>query len=392
MKVSERVAAIVLAGGESRRYGADKLEATVDGVRLLDRSLDALPADVDLIIVGPEREIVRPARFAREDPPGGGPAAAMIAGLRIALSGPVEAVVVFPADAPRGGESAALLLGRLRAHGAYAVVGVDRSGRDQPLQLALCREAAKSLVTRAGSRAGAGESARTLVSWLEPAVLRHRLDGPLAFDIDTTEELRVWRLQASPAIEMIMNALPRRRPLVVALDGHGGAGKSSSATALALRTGGTVLEGDDFYNPALADLDPVERDRMTGADAAKIVIDWRRLRAEALEPLLRGAATAYRPYDWEARDGRLAEPKLLPAGELVIVDGVYSARPELADLVDLAVLIEVDPVIRAERLAEREADDPGWVAFWERAEQHYFQFVRPPSSFDLRLADLGETL
>ena len=89
------------------------------------------------------------------------------------------------------------------------------------------------------------------MSWLEPAVLRHRLDGPLAFDIDTTEELRVWRLQASPAIEMIMKALPRRRPLVVALDGHGGAGKSSSATALALRTGGTVLEGDDFYNPAL---------------------------------------------------------------------------------------------------------------------------------------------
>ena len=106
---------------------------------------------------------------------------------------------------------------------------------------------------------------------------------------------------------------------------------------------------------------------MTDADAAEIVIDWRRLRAEALEPLLRGAATAYRPYDWEARDGRLAEPKPLPTGELVILDGVYSARPELADLVDLAVLIEVDPVIRAERLAEREADDPGWATFWERA-------------------------
>jgi molybdopterin-guanine dinucleotide biosynthesis protein A/uridine kinase len=390
VNASNRVAAVVLAGGQSRRFGADKLAATVDGLSLLDRSLDALPAGVELIIVGPERATVRPARFVREDPPGGGPAAAMIAGLRVALSQPLDAILVFPADAPRGAESAALLLGRLRADRAYAVVGIDGRGRDQPLQLALSSEAAEALVRRAGPQAGAGESARTLVSWLEPAVVRHPLNGALAFDIDTAEQLRLWRLQSSPVVEMIMAALPPGRPVVVALDGRSGAGKSTIATALALRTGGTVLEGDDFYNVSLAGLDAIERDRMSGAEAAELVIDWYRMRSEALQPLRHGQAAAYAPYDWEAHDGRLAESKALPAADLVIVDGVYSARPELADLVDLAVLVDIDPEIRADRLAQREDDDSAWLAFWERAEEHYFTAVRPRDSFDLVVTAPGQ--
>ena len=42
-----RVAAVVLAGGESRRFGTDKLAAIVDGRdRCWTGSLEALPADV----------------------------------------------------------------------------------------------------------------------------------------------------------------------------------------------------------------------------------------------------------------------------------------------------------------------------------------------------------
>jgi molybdopterin-guanine dinucleotide biosynthesis protein A/uridine kinase len=389
-----RVVAIVLAGGASRRFGTDKLEAPVDGSNLLDRSSAALPDDIELIVVGPRRKIARSrsARFVLEDPPGGGPAAALIAGLRLALSEPLEAVVVFPADAPRGGESAVRLLHRLRTDGAYAVVGVDRSGRDQPLQLALGPDAAEALVTEAGARAGARQSARQLISRLEPMLVRQPLEDALAFDIDTADDALIWRLHSSPEVEMIIKALPERRPVVVALDGRSGVGKSILAAALSLRTGGTVLEGDDFYQPALADLGSVRRDRMPDADAAEIVIDWRRFRTEALEPLARGQAATFRPYDWAIHDGRLAEPKRVPAGDVVIIDGVYSGRPELADLVDLAVLVETDEATRTDRLARREADDPDWVEFWERAERHYFRFVRPPASFELRVADLDRTV
>ena len=103
-----------------------------------------------------------------------------------------------------------------------------------------------------------------------------------------------------------------------------------------------------------------------------------------MEPLRAGRAAHYRPYDWEADDGRLSSPRRVGPGELVVVEGVYSARPELADLVDLTVHLDVDPDLRARRLAER-ADDSDWAAFWERGEQHYFTEIRPPASFDPRL-------
>ena len=67
------VAVVVLAGGQSRRFGADKLAAPVEGERLLDRAVAGLPDDAYMIVVGPEVS--------------GGPAAAMVTGLRTALAG-----------------------------------------------------------------------------------------------------------------------------------------------------------------------------------------------------------------------------------------------------------------------------------------------------------------
>jgi uridine kinase len=114
------------------------------------------------------------------------------------------------------------------------------------------------------------------------------------------------------------------------------------------------------------------------------VIDWQRLRDQALLPLRAGESATFQPYDWEADDGRLGPPKTIPAAHLIIVEGVYAARPEFADLVDAAVYLGVDPQIRTRRHAERE-NDPDWVSFWERGEVYYFSTVRPPPSFDLQL-------
>ena len=74
---------------------------------------------------------------------------------------------------------------------------------------------------------------------------------------------------------------------------------------------------------------------------------------------------------------------------MIILDGVYAARPELADLVDVAVYLGVDPQTRARRYGER-LNDPDWVRFWERGEAHYFGAVRPPASFDIQLNDDGD--
>lgn len=382
------VVAVVLAGGESRRFGSDKLAAELDEQTLLDHTLAALPDAFTVIVVGPQRVTQRPVVFTREQPPGGGPAAGLVAGLHTALEHDPDVIVVLPGDAPAAGRGMPALVAALADH--PAVVAVDGVGQWQPLQLALRPDAARHLVELAGPDGAAGRSARRLIAGLDPALVDLAADR--VFDVDTPDQLLVWRLRTGRTVTRVVAAIAARRsaavggPVVVAIDGPGGAGKSTLAAAVALRTGGIVVEGDDFYSPALARRGPAERDRMSDAEAVDAVIDWRRLRREVLEPLRQGRDATYRPYDWAAHDGRLAAATTVPAGDPVIVEGVYSARPELADLLDLTVHLAVAPAVRSARLAER-ADPADWAAFWERAEQHYFARVRPPGSFDLRFVD-----
>jgi molybdenum cofactor guanylyltransferase len=397
------LAAVVLAGGESRRFGGDKLAADLHGLSLLERAVTELPSDARLIIVGPEREIGRPAAFVREEPPGGGPAAAMIAGLRLALSSDSDTIVVLPGDAPAAGRAVTTLLSVLRSSAASAVQAVDGSGRPQPLQLALRRPAATALIAAAGDLAGAGQSARQLVDRLSPPPRRVPV-APCHFDIDTPDQLLAWQLRDSDAVRAVLDVLrgrgvissdgspvtPLDRPCVIAIDGRSGAGKSTLAAALTLRTPATVIESDDFYSPHLPGLDQPTREEMSDADAAACIIDWRRLRDEALLPLSQRRAARYTPFDWDAYDGSHRPPKTVGAADVVIVDGVYSARPELADLVNVGVLLEIPAEVRSQRLASRR-DALDLVHFWERAEQHYFAEICPPRRFDLRLsaAQLG---
>ncbi len=380
--------AVVLAGGESRRFGSDKLSAMVAGQALLERTIGGLPSDWSVLVVGPERRLTRAVRFVREEPPGGGPTAGLVAGLRAALAGDAEQIVVLPGDAPAAGQAAVQMRRALLADPSItAIVGVDVTGFEQPLQLALRRDAAADLVRHAGPSGGHGGRARTLVGRLDPPARRRLLSAEDHFDIDTAEQLATWTALHGRAVGLILAAVDGLevgdRPVVVALDGPSGVGKSTMAAALALARPVTVVEGDDFYSPRVASLGRLQRDRLVDAEVVDLVFDWRRLREEALVPLRRGATARFARYDWDADDGRPgAERELVPA-ELVVVDGVYSARPELADLVDVAVCLQVDEGVRQTRLATRTEDLAGVVSFWERGERYYFAEVRPPATYDL---------
>ena len=387
-----RVTAVVLAGGASQRFPPDKLAQLVGEEPLLDRALASVPEDFTVVVVGSVREVARPAIFTSEDPPGGGPAAALVAGLRRALTESSDVIVTLPADMPLGGQAASTLLRRLDIESdAQAVVGIDAGGQEQPLQLALRPAAARALVRAAGPGAAAGVSARRLLDALRPGLVTQHLEGAELWDIDTPDQLLAWQLRSSSAVSSILELASQRRPrldrpVVIAIDGPSCSGKSILATAVALRSGASVLEGDEFYRNTLPTLTVPQRVAMSDLGVVDAVIDWARLRDEALLPLRARQAAAFQPYDWDADDGRLAPLKTIPAADLVIVEGVYAARPELADLIDLAVYLGVDPQVRAQRYAERE-DDPDWQRFWERGEAHYFNVVRPPASFDIQLDD-----
>ncbi len=127
--------AVVLAGGRSSRLGRDKAAVEVAGVPLLDRVLRAVaPVCGRVVVAGPARQLalgtLAPGRpdpvWCREDPPGGGPVAAVAAALPHVAA---DRVFVLAVDLPF---LTARALRALAGAGPSAVA-VDAAGRDQGL-------------------------------------------------------------------------------------------------------------------------------------------------------------------------------------------------------------------------------------------------------------------
>jgi uridine kinase len=202
------------------------------------------------------------------------------------------------------------------------------------------------------------------------------------------------RLAADTIVaEIRRRIVDRKAPFLVALDGGSGSGKSTVALLIAEELGAALIHGDDFFAAEICD---AEWELRTPEARAADAIDWRRLRAEALEPLLAGKLAKWHAFDFEvgARpNGKYAMRTDFVEREpnaVIVLDSAYSTRPELADLIDLSVLVDAPVGLRHERLAARE--DKGfldsWHARWDSAEEHYFMNVRPKSSFDLVVANV----
>jgi uridine kinase len=173
-----------------------------------------------------------------------------------------------------------------------------------------------------------------------------------------------------------------RTPVLVALDGRSGAGKSTVAALVAAQLGALVIDGDDFYRGG----SDAYWDALGPAEKMDLVIDWERQRS-LLEQLRRGEAATWQPYDWDADDGRLGAPVTAGPAGVVLLDGAYSARPELSDLYSQRVLLTVPRDVRRARLLRREGERyrAEWEARWAEAEDLYFDVLMPPAVFDLVL-------
>lgn len=188
------------------------------------------------------------------------------------------------------------------------------------------------------------------------------------------------------AVQTVASEIQRRlkartRPLVVSMDGGSGAGKSTLAAPVASEVGATVVQCDDFYAATVTD---AEWDRYTPEQKCRRCIDWRRMRHEVVEPLLAGRIALYQPYSLTSANGLAGDWVRKEPAPVIILDGIYSALPEVSDLVDFTVLVDVAPGIRCQRHNLREGhDDAAWHARWDPAEDYYFTRVRPRSSFDL---------
>ncbi|MFD7700737.1 NTP transferase domain-containing protein [Streptomyces caelestis] len=183
--------AVVLAGGAARRLGGvDKPGVRVGGRALLDRVLRACADARTTVVVADPRPTARPVVWAREEPPGGGPLAALAAGLRHTTA---DQVVVLSADLPfLGHRTVRGLLTPLRHGAADGVLLTDSDGRDQPLVAAYRTGALRRGLAALTGRHGelTGLPLRRLTGSLDLT----RISDPVAsFDCDTWDDIATAR-------------------------------------------------------------------------------------------------------------------------------------------------------------------------------------------------------
>ncbi|KOT99690.1 molybdopterin-guanine dinucleotide biosynthesis protein [Streptomyces sp. NRRL F-4707] len=168
----------------------------VGGRALLDRVLAACAGARTTVVVAEPRPTARPVTWAREDPPGGGPLAALAAGLRHTSA---EHVVVVSADLPfLAGPAVERLLSALAAGDADAALLTDADGRDQPLVAAyrasaLRRELAALARDRAEGAEGAPLTGLPLRRLTGALRLTRLPDAVASFDCDTWDDIATAR-------------------------------------------------------------------------------------------------------------------------------------------------------------------------------------------------------
>jgi uridine kinase len=158
---------------------------------------------------------------------------------------------------------------------------------------------------------------------------------------------------------------------LVAVDGHAGSGKTTFAgrLAAALRAAGVTVA--EVHTDDLLD------------GWTDTVAFWPRLQEWVLAPLRRGMPGAYRRYDWHA--GSFDNEWVpVPVPDVLVLDGVTSARTAIAANLTLAVWVGAD---RDRRLARWLARDgaalrPRWER-WMADEDAHFAADRTEARADL---------
>lgn len=168
------------------------------------------------------------------------------------------------------------------------------------------------------------------------------------------------------------------RPILIALDGRCGSGKTTLAAHLAAQfPESAIFHTDDYYLP------PAQRI----PDWAKTPcanMDLPRLRDELLRPARAGQSVAYRAYSCRA-GAYLPEERITPK-PLYLIEGSYSHHPLLADFYDLKLFITCSQKEQTRRLQAREgARYADFAQRWIPLEESYFAEFAVEAAADLVL-------
>ena len=165
-------------------------------------------------------------------------------------------------------------------------------------------------------------------------------------------------------------------PVIIAIDGRSGAGKTTLAIELAAR----LREHHKVSLFHLEDIYPGWNGLAAGIE---------RYTATVLAPLRRGEAARWVSWDWERHyDG---ETRLTQPAEIVLVEGVGAAAAAAAPYLDAVIWADSPDEDRQTRALARDGESygPYWEQ-WARQEDDWLAADNVPARADVRVLNLAD--
>lgn len=121
----------------------------------------------------------------------------------------------------------------------------------------------------------------------------------------------------------------RRKPVLIAIDGFGGSGKTTFAEKLQAALGDAyVINIDDF----------IVKEKLLEPSWDKGSFDRKRLEVQVLKPAASDKPIAYQKLMWT--ENHLSDPVAVPRITHLIVEGISSLHPDIAHYFDYKIWID----------------------------------------------------
>lgn len=172
-----------------------------------------------------------------------------------------------------------------------------------------------------------------------------------------------------------------RKSLLIALDGFGGAGKTTIAEKLkAALSNAYVISVDDF----------IIKERLQEQTADESYFDRKRLEDEVLKPARNGERISYRRLEWV--ENRLSEPIDVPVVNYLIVEGISTFHPDIANYFDYKIWVDTPIELAKQRGHARDGSNENaqhWD-LWAANDVRYQEKYHPEKQADFTIQN-GES-
>jgi uridine kinase len=174
-----------------------------------------------------------------------------------------------------------------------------------------------------------------------------------------------------------------KTPVIIAIDGPSGSGKSSFAADITKSHDCNLFHMDDFFLPPERKTE--ERLATPGGN-----VDWERVKDEVLEPILSGKPFAHKIYN--CKTGKYTKSKIFTPKRLNIIEGVYSMHPELIKYYDYKIFLDVKREKQLERIKRRTPSEKVYREYrykWIPLEDAYFEAYNGRANSDFSFDTSG---